>query len=201
MKNKIWIIVLFLMMLSITGCQNNQNNNSAKQENLNKEGFRRPDFGQPEERANMSGLVKDIIGNEVTILKIERPNRNTENGEDPQKKEQEANSDPSKSTGQANITRTFSGTGGTGLRGGMGMRSGTRPEMSDENRSAMLERIKSISSGEDKVLIPVGIRMLKFSNGEPVEATLEDVKQDKMLMIWLDESVADRNIAKFVVIN
>ena len=75
---------------------------------------------------------------------------------------------------------------------------------SQEQRAEMLKRIKEMSSGEEKVLIPVGIRMLKpdasLEKPTMVEATLEDVKADSMLEIWLEESVTDRKVANFVLI-
>ena len=35
---------------------------------------------------------------------------------------------------------------------------------------------------------------------EAIEATLSDIKADKMISVWLDESVTDRNLASFVLI-
>ncbi|OGF25407.1 hypothetical protein A2331_01165 [Candidatus Falkowbacteria bacterium RIFOXYB2_FULL_34_18] len=196
-KKLITISLLIVVLFSLMGCnkQTSQNSNQTAKNSI-KNGPKRPDFGQPEEKPNISGLIKNVIGNEVTILKIEMPNRETANentNNENLKVNQQQNSAP-----RTNLTRTFGG-GGTG--GDMGMRGGTRPEMTDENRAQMMERIKSMSTGEDRVTIPVGIRMLKISNGEPVEATLEDIKQDKMLMIWIDKNITDRNIATFVVIN
>ena len=53
-------------------------------------------------------------------------------------------------------------------------------------------------------MIPVGIRMLKPGEDkekiEMLEATLEDIDEDKMLQIWLNESAGERKIAEFVLI-
>jgi hypothetical protein len=76
----------------------------------------------------------------------------------------------------------------------------------DENsRATMLAELKKISTGEEKVIIPVGIKMLKSSaNGtkrEMVEANLSDITNDKMITIWLNQSVTDKKVAEFVLIN
>ena len=77
-----------------------------------------------------------------------------------------------------------------------------------------------MSTGEEKIIIPVGIKMMKSSSNastgkrEMVEATLADITTDKTLMIWLNANIAasttatgtstatsDRKIADFVLIN
>ena len=85
-------------------------------------------------------------------------------------------------------------------RGGFG---GSRPDMDEDMQAQMLERMKEMASGEEKVLIPVGIQMLKPEEGSDptmIEATLEDIKANTMLQIWLDKSVTDRNVARFVLV-
>ena len=62
-----------------------------------------------------------------------------------------------------------------------------------------------MSAGEEKIIIPVGIKMLKKDNEKEdekmVEATLDDISRDKMLMIWIDKDITDKNVANFVIIN
>ena len=65
--------ITFLSLLTLTACGNKQ-----AVDNGNRNAFRRPDFGQPEKQADVSGLVKSITGNEVTILKMERSQRGEE---------------------------------------------------------------------------------------------------------------------------
>ena len=180
------IFFIFAIVLAISGCSKGEDNNSAA-ENANRLN-RRPDFGQPERPADVSGLVKSITGNEVTIIKMERPQRPGQTEEN----------------SEAGEGRTPS----MGFGAGGGVHSmGRRPSgMDEDSRAAMVERMKEMSTGEETVIIPVGIRMLKpDANSEPgsvemLEATLTDITADKMIQIWLDESVTDRKIASFVLI-
>ncbi|MCK5212040.1 hypothetical protein KAJ89_05035 [Candidatus Parcubacteria bacterium] len=181
------ITVCLLLVFVLAGCTA-QTNDKQNGDNNTLGRNRMPDFGQPEEPAGIRGLVKTITGNEVTILKIARPQMNENNPE-----EDESDEKKDSSTGQRPAP-SFSGHG-TGM--GMGTRSNTGTSDSDE-RLAML---KSMSAGEEKVIIPVGIKMLKNEDGEMLEATLGDVKRDQMLLIWTDASITDRNIANFVIIN
>jgi len=198
MKKIIVLSFCFVTAFALSGC-------GAKKEPSAPQGARMPrqrqlDFGQPESAPSFSGIVKTIIGNEVTVLKIERPaGRMGEDG-----KNQEAQGGTTKTTDKKTTASLgVSPMGGPGM-GGPGMGGGRR-DVSDEEKTSMLEMFKSMSTGEEKVTIPVGIQMLKSEAGEArepkmVAATLEDIKQDSMLTIWLDESITDRKIAKFVLI-
>ena len=160
---------------------------------------RRPDYGQPATPPEIRGLVKSIVGNEVDILKIDQPQRATSTDA---------------TTGSASSTRTPSlslggsgrGQGGGGYMGGGG-RGGASGNSSSTDRAAMIARLEAMSTGEEKVIIPVGIKMLKAdpnSTGRQrtmIEATLSDINADKMLTIWLDNSVTDKKVASFVMIN
>ena len=93
---------------------------------------------------------------------------------------------------------------GNGSGGGLRGMGGGRVVDSD-SQADMLERLKEMGGDEEKIIIPIGIRMLKFNEGEgadreAAEATLNDVKIDKTISIWLDDSVVDRNLASFVLI-
>jgi hypothetical protein len=153
---------------------------------------RRPDFGQPKTQPEVRGVVKSVVGNEVDILKIDQPQRAT-----------------------STATSTASGTGKLNLSGGnrgggMGGFGGGRPggegggANSTTDRTALLAQIKAMSTGEEKVIIPVGIKMLKAGTEDPrsmVEANISDVTADKMITIWLDASITDKKVASFVLIN
>jgi hypothetical protein len=80
-----------------------------------------------------------------------------------------------------------------------------RPESANGetvDKSAMLERMKAMSTGSETVIIPVGIQMLTMgADRQPQEASLEDIKANTMVSVWLDESVTDRKIASFVMIS
>lgn len=201
MKQKyVILVILLIFVLATTGCVNK--NQDQKGEQAQRGEFRRPDFGQPEEPADLRGLVKDVLGNEVTVLKMERQNREGD-VRDPEGQDQNSQSDNQNS--QQN-ERRFNGRMpmGGGMAGGPGM-GGGRPEMDEESRAEMMNRLKEMSTGEEKVIIPVGIKMMKtsFSNGkmEAVEASLEDVTADKMIQIWLNKEVEDKQVASFVLIN
>ena len=167
-----------------------------------------PDFGQPDKQADISGLVKTITGNQVTIIKIDRPNRGQASSTPANGMNGPANN---QNRNGNNLGRALSGEAGGGGRF-MGGAGGQRPDgQNADNRTAMLEQIKKMSTGEVIVTIPVGIKMLKpdtaASGREPsmVEATLADIAADKMINIWTDESASnasttDKKVASFVLI-
>ncbi len=166
----------------LTGCSNENNSQEVGEKTLKRK--RILDFEKPEGKPVISGILKGIIGNEATILKIERPDKTNKEGEERiEKKDVEKIKKPS-----------------SGFRGGGGMGIGQKmntSEMTDEK----MKMLKSMSVGEEKVIIPVGIKMLKGEDKKMIEASLEDITKDKMLMIWTDTSITDRNIANFVIIN
>lgn len=179
----------------MSGCQATEKNNLLDRGVVGTDDFRRPDFGQPERMSDLRGLVKSSIGNEITLLKIERPQRDEDELNQGDKTEEKEGGEE---------TRALSMSGGGGMPGmGRGMRGGGAGEDDEEQR---LERMKSMASGEETVLIPVGIQMLKPDSSadskEPqmLEATLEDIKTDTMIQVWLNESVSDRKVAEFVLI-
>ncbi|MCU0679491.1 MAG: hypothetical protein MUC28_03555 [Planctomycetes bacterium] len=176
---------------------------------------RRPDFGQPERAADISGLVQSITANEVTVLKIDRPERgsaSSTNGNTERRGDFPAGGGTSlpNLSGESGNRMFAGGAGGGGRMVVMGGPGGPGGEIGATERSAILEQLKAMSSGSVTVTIPVGIRMLKpDTTGETesqrrqvnmAEATLADITADKMVSIWLDESVTDRKIAEFVLI-
>jgi hypothetical protein len=222
MKKARILLLLFIAICSLfflTACGQSKGDNTAGNavNNYGNIANRRPDFGQPDRPADANGLVKSITGNEVTIIKIDRPNRasSTPASED-------ASGDSANNNDQgAQVSRRMLVSGGTG---GAGRPGGGQFYMRDSgpggpdggngttDRTAMLERLKAMSSGDEKVIIPVGIKMLKPDstdnsanssvNRQPnmVEATLADITADKMVQIWLDPNVTDRKVAEFVLV-
>ena len=213
MKSKrIFIVftVLFAFLLALSGCSKSQANNNQKSPDTNGtqqgSGSRTPDFGQPNRPADIRGVVKSIIGNEATILKVDITGGRG------------GAMASSTGTASASGTRTApaislnggaqggipgGGQGGRGF-GGAGGGPGTG---GTTDRTAMLARLKAMSTGEEDVLIPVGIQMLKSSTDTNtkkrtmVEATISDVTADKTITIWLNSSVTDKKVAEFVLIN
>jgi len=190
-----------------TDQQGNQANKPGQEQNLSRSRQRMPDFGQPDKKADVRGVVKSIIGNEVTVIKIDMANGRASSSPDKA-------SDASSTDTQDKPTVSLAGAGSGASRGGMGARGAGGPggfggEQSTTSRADMLEKLKAMSSGEDKIIIPVGIKMLKADtesgsgSAQPkmVEATLADVTADKMLTIWLNASSTDKKIAEFILIN
>jgi hypothetical protein len=214
MKKALVSVILLIIGFGLSGCspktktadQIGAENGRAETVNDSRPGFddlgrRMPDFGQPQEEADIRGLVTAIIGNEVTILKVDRPGRNVD----------AASSTSERVSGEAeDSARALGSVGGsmpTGMRGsGMGMR-GAPGENSGGTQADIIARLKEMSSGEEKIIIPVGIKMLKLDTDttekeEPkmLEATLSDVKSNSMITVWLDDSVTDKKVASFVMI-
>lgn len=198
MKKKLLLGVASLGLLFVLSACGTST--ASKTEVKNTDPGRRPDYGQPTTQPEIRGLVKSVIGNEVTVLKIDRPQMNAS----------------STATSTASGTRTpglslgggtEGGNRGGGFGGGQGRPDGNYGGNATTDRAAMLERMKAMSTGEEKVIIPVGIKMLKADPNNTtkqrtmIEATISDVTADKNLTIWLDASVTDKKVASFVMIN
>lgn len=192
---KIYVLGLLLvassLFLSACSLNKKQADNLPGQERRE----RMPDFGQPESTPDISGIVKSITGNEVTILKIEFPGAG-----------QKENSGEQDQAEEKNNTRAIGVSTGGGMRGGPGMMGGGRPNQDEDTQKAMLEKIKEMSTGEDTITIPVGIQMLKPDTDseqkapQMIEASLSDISADKMVRVWLDTGVTDKKVASFVMI-
>lgn len=194
MKKILLFFVLFSVTISLSACgSNNQSTGEKKAEvKTDSQGRRMPDFGQPEKTSDIRGLVTKVVGNEVTVLKIERP----EGFEERSNTEDSDESEEKKST--------TLGTGSTRMPGmGMGrMGGGNRGDM---DADAILEKMKEMGGEEVTVTIPVGIQMLMPDETEGdkpnmIEASLSDVEKDKMINIWLNDEVLEKQVASFVMI-
>lgn len=193
------ISALFILLLApflLTACSSTATTSSKTEDaNSKNEMPRRPDFGQPEAKPDVNGVVKSITGNEVVVLKVEMGQglRN-------------ASSTPTDTQNKATSLNLGTATGAPGAGGpGMGQRRQGGETATSEERAQMMARIKEMSTGEEVITIPVGIKMLKRSSEtgsrEMVEATLSDITSDKMLMVWLNKDVTDKKVASFVLIN
>lgn len=198
--------VILAASLVLTGCSGPSGNPSKGQPSASGAVRRpnRPDFGQPDRPADIRGIVKSLTGNEATILKVDLPNR-------------QASSTPRTGTDSTTSKDAFSlgaaGRSGRMMAGGPGGPEGPggRGGQDDSSREQMLAKLKEMSTGEEKIIIPVGIKMMKPSAStgagkrEMIEATLADITADKSLMIWLNTKVGtstdNKKIADFVLIN
>ena len=197
--------LLASLSLVLTGCGsqviNNPVSSSTNQSNENSQASNRsnrsmPDFGQPKTDPDVRGIIKTITGNEVVVLKIDMQRRSA------------TSTDATGTTARAEAPKASLSLGGSIPAGGPGGGMGGRPGgegASETDRAEMLKRLKEMSTGEEKVIVPVGIKMLKSSNlngkREMVEATLADLTTDKNITIWMNKGVTDRKVAEFVLIN
>jgi len=220
-------LILPVFLLVLTGCgqkanqssnqEANSAGNSGRQGNAQSprgNNMRRPDFGQPDRAADLSGVVKSIVGNEVTVLKIDmtRPGADSKNASST---ESDVKTDAATKTSLVAVGGMPGGggmptggmpTGGGGMAGGPGGMPGGQDSDSSDSRAKMMAALKEMSTGEEEITIPVGIKMLKSSTDdsgqkEMVEATLSDLTSDKMITVWLNASVTDKKVAEFVLIN
>jgi len=211
MKKVFFIFVVILApLLVLTACAKNtavsgQQKNQVAEQTSNRR-LRQPDFGQPERQPDIRGIVKSILSNEVTVLKIDRPGFNGRASSTATASEPGSGTNSSTTRNAA----SFSLSGATGPGAGRGMMPGGPgghgpEEQTTETRAQLLAKLKEMSTGEEKIIIPVGIKMLKMEiSGKTrttVEASLADISADKSLTIWLNAGVTDKKVAEFVLIN
>lgn len=187
-------LLLLTIILLVSACSRGENSGTVTNPVGVKRDLRRPDFGQPDKEPDIRGLVKSITGNEVTILKVDLRGGFKQGTSTLDRAPSSSPSSPILSTG-------------SGPRDGFGPGAGRNREGDSNRRAEMLARIKEMSTGEEKITIPVGIRMLKpeaASNNRDrnmVEASLSDISADKTITVWLNSAISDSKVAEFVLIN
>jgi len=206
MKKTFIALTLFLTLaLVLTGCSKNsqvtKEQNSRSGENGRER--RMPDFGQPERQPDIRGVVKSVLSNEVTVLKIDLPNP----GHNASSTSASGTIRNNEQEGKAGAALAVTGSGARMMPGGGMMAGGPGGpgEQNSDSRAQMLEKLKEMSTGEEKIIIPVGIKMLKGEMSDKkrtmVEATLADITADKSITVWLNSSITDKKVAEFVLIN
>ncbi|MCF7820756.1 MAG: hypothetical protein K9M44_04815 [Candidatus Pacebacteria bacterium] len=175
-KRSVSLIFLFLFLaLIFSACSSGSAINKNSQSSFN-----HPDFGQPEESPDLMGIVKSTSGNEITILKLDMPSAedrqtNFNNQDQPSSSGNEDNKAP--------VFGSVSGEAGRVGGPGFGQRSGSY------SQEDMLSKMKGRTSGEETLIIPVGIRMLKLEDNsdnksrQMIEASLEDVKANSIISV------------------
>lgn len=212
-RNLILSATLLAFLLVLAGCssQTGVSPSGAAANGAQQSGrSRQPDFGQPQRTADIRGVVTSIIGNQVTVLKIDlNSNRRASSTSDTANGSTTASS-PSLSLNlggagsRGGAGRPDGGPAGGGFNGGN--RGGTGGS-GQADRTTMIANLKAMSTGQETIIIPVGIKMMKSSvnidtkKREMVEATLTDVTADKMITVWFNSSVVDKKVADFVLIN
>lgn len=177
MKKKILIVsILLLAVVILSGCSSTEisQTNSLVGENEANISF-------PTTKADVGGMIKSIVGNQVEIAIIDMPERDGD----------QSNKD---NTGdEANLTTAFGG--GTDMSRGMGGGGGEGNDRDSMATEMMVNSKESVS-----VIVPVGILMTKIVEGEEQSVIFSDLEVGTMLSVWLDESVIDRKVAKFLSI-
>ena len=185
---------LLSLVLVVTGCNSNTSTDTGDSSTAEQNTENRiSDPNMPERQADIVGIVKSMVGNEVTITQIDMD------------KMREAvaatRSDlPAPSAEESGSNNFVAGTGqgtfrGTGMGPGGGMGPGADAD-SEERNKAISDMMKEYSAGDVKLIIPVGIAMNK--RGEP--SSLADVIVGSNLSIWLNTSVTDKKVAEYVSI-
>lgn len=203
--------ILLAVLVTTSGCSkapkaglNNQAaaNYSPTSQGKGMRDSRMPDFGQPDRPADIRGIVKSITGNEAIILKVDMKARGGQNASSTSGSNNPSNPQQAPAVSLNGINARQGGQGGRNFSGGQGGQGGGTVD-----RTAMIARLKAMSTGEDTVIIPVGIKMLKSStetNSKQrtmIEASLSDITPDKSITIWLNSDVTDKKVAEFVLIN
>ncbi|MDD3303189.1 MAG: hypothetical protein PHN31_06555 [Candidatus Gracilibacteria bacterium] len=71
-------------------------------------------------------------------------------------------------------------------------------------RTELKEQINSSTLGEKKVIVPVGIPIIKKTATGPdspsIEASIADFKVGQYVSVWMDTTIEDREVAEFVKI-
>ncbi len=175
-------IILLITVMGFSACTSGNSAENSEQNSIQQ-------YQKPESEANIVGIIKTMVGNEITITQYDLSEIEEKT--------------PTTITEEEKTTIVASG--GIGSGGGMG--GGTGNGSGDP--TAIFDSMESL--GDIKITIPVGIQMIKTGGGrikteeqnntpQDNNASLEDVKVGGMLTIWLNKEIADRNIAEFVVI-
>lgn len=210
-------VLLFTSLITLSACSkspvatdnNNQNNtNTPGTKTPGTRGSRLPDFGQPDRPADIRGIVKSIIGNEAVILKVDMKGGRGQNASSTPDSNNASGARQAPAISLNGAGGNGGGQGRGGFGGGQGGPNGPGGQGGGTvDRTAMIDKLKAMSTGEETVIIPVGIKMLKSSTDSNskqrtmVEASLSDVVSDKSITIWLNSAVTDKKVAEFVLIN
>ncbi len=172
MKTKI-LIFLIITLLAITGCTSADNEEQAKVDGVDEATIE--DKLVPDRKAEVAGVIKSIIGNEVTISLLEKSNTANTSEEGIELTEEE------KAAKQAE-NQAARESGGEG-----GQSSMTDIELSGETID---------------IIIPVGTTVVKSSgvgDGEFITLNIGDIYKGDSVKIWIrDGGELEVELAEFV---
>jgi len=189
MKKAIIFAVFILSLFGLSACtgQSSDNNEIKNTQNTGDINIQRP-----ERTSDIAGVIRSINGNEMLVALM---NRSAQSEVDP-------NTEESDSKSSADLSSALSRTSG-GMRPGGGGGTGAGSDMSEADRLAM---ILEKSEENVKVLVPVGIAMIKGGamgamdeeEAEVEVASFSDLVAGKTVNVWLDQAHEDRKVAEFI---
>lgn len=204
MKKFTLISVTFLSLFLLAGCGSKGFDPLAQNAEAQKSAI----LHRPEREPDIMGIITSVIGNEVTVMKLEASKMQF--GRPASGQEQQSGSvartglNPSAALGAVGTEGFAPGMGPRGMRPGDegGSAGNFDREAMQAQRDKMLEEMKKNSLGTEKIIIPVGIPLVH--GGGPNEDVTEnnqvafsEIKKDAMITIWLNKDIADRAVAEF----
>jgi hypothetical protein len=142
---------------------------------------------QPTRPAEVFGRIKLVVGNQVTIVKLEKPSKPMEDTDwEKRKKEWDTLTAEQKIAKFEERLNSFSGEDITiTIPTGLKIYETQMPQQKDINQDSN-ENLKQIA--QDKNL----------ASNAGTEITLADLKPNSLVAVWLDGKIIDQNIAEFL---
>lgn len=163
----------------------------------------------PDREPDIVGMVEAVGGNEITVLEfdpdaVDVPMTGTQNSE----------KSTSESENAISLGQTSSMSSGGGMPGGGGppgsgssssKSSSSRSSSSgssSSNRETIMAELKSASTGKQKIVVPIGISILKAastdSGTQKENTSFTDLTSDTMVKVWLKKTEDGKSVAEFV---
>lgn len=185
MKKKIiFSAFLVLTLVFLSGCTSSEGEMNSNTASTNQ-------VSQPEGEADLSGIIRSVVGNEFVVAKLDLSEMGGEgmmpNGEMPEGEMEESDDA---------AVLSFGSTGGMpgGGQGGGPDGGGPGGMMGEDDSDDATTELLRQSTENVIVTIPVGIQITKGAES----LTISDLAAGDMLTIWFDDSVEGRNVAKYV---
>ncbi|MFA5351995.1 MAG: hypothetical protein WC304_01805 [Candidatus Gracilibacteria bacterium] len=142
---------------------------------------------QPTRPAEVFGRIKLVVGNQVTIAKLERQNKPMNDTDwEKRKKEWDTLTAEQKIAKFEERLNSFSGEDITiTIPTGLKLYETQMPQQKDMNQDAN-ENLKQIAKEKN------------LASNAGVEITLADLKPNSLVAVWLDGKVIEENIAEFL---
>lgn len=161
----------------------------------------------PDRDPDIVGMIEAVSGNEITVLEFDPDTADVPmTGTQSVKK---STSENAISLGQTSSMPSGGGMPGGGP-GGESSRSSSSSSKSSSsssgnsssNRETIMAELKSASTGKQKIIVPIGISILKVANAEggtqEENTSFTDLTSDTMVKIWLKKTEDGKSVAEFV---